>query len=83
MDPNRGDTGLEHAGGRAVRWKGAHVRDTLAPENWRGIYRAKADLVRIGENSHWNLDLDYRPVKLNFKLTIKRLFQNQARAENE
>ena len=35
-------------------------RDTLAPENWRGIYRAKTDLVRIGENSHWNIDLDYR-----------------------
>jgi hypothetical protein len=35
-------------------------RDTLAPENWRGIYRAKTDLVRIGETSHWNLDLDYR-----------------------
>lgn len=34
-------------------------RDTLAPQNWRGIYRAKVDLLRIGENSHWNLDLDY------------------------
>jgi hypothetical protein len=34
-------------------------RDTLAPDNWRGIYRAKVDLLRIGENSHWNLDLDY------------------------
>jgi hypothetical protein len=34
-------------------------RYTAAPENWRGIYRAKADLLRIGENSHWNLDLDY------------------------
>lgn len=35
-------------------------RDTLAPENWRGIYRAKVDLLRINENSHWNVDLDYR-----------------------
>ncbi len=34
-------------------------RYTAAPENWRGVYRAKADLLRIGENSHWNLDLDY------------------------
>jgi hypothetical protein len=34
-------------------------RYTAAPENWRGIYRAKADLLRIGEHSHWNLDLDY------------------------
>jgi hypothetical protein len=36
------------------------ARDTLAPENWRGIYRAKTDIVRIGEKSHWNIDLDYR-----------------------
>ncbi len=36
------------------------ARDTLAPENWRGIYRAKTDYVRIDENSHWNVDLDYR-----------------------
>jgi iron complex outermembrane receptor protein len=35
-------------------------RDTLAPENWRGIYRAKLDLIKIDENSHWNIDLDYR-----------------------
>ncbi|WBO21391.1 TonB-dependent receptor [Sphingomonas abietis] len=34
-------------------------RYTAAPENWRGIYRAKADLLRIGEHSHWNIDLDY------------------------
>ncbi len=36
------------------------ARDTLAPDNWRGIYRAKVDLIRIDENSHWNIDLDYR-----------------------
>lgn len=36
------------------------ARDTLAPDNWRGIYRAKVDLLRIDENSHWNIDLDYR-----------------------
>jgi hypothetical protein len=35
-------------------------RYTIAPDNWRGIYRAKADLVRIDENGHWNIDLDYR-----------------------
>ncbi|MDB5737592.1 MAG: hypothetical protein JWO65_1260, partial [Sphingomonas bacterium] len=35
-------------------------RYTLAPDNWRGLYRAKIDLIRIGENSHWNLALDYR-----------------------
>ena len=35
-------------------------RDTLAPDNWRGIYRAKVDLVKINDNSHWNIDLDYR-----------------------
>jgi len=35
-------------------------RDTLAPDNWRGIYRAKLDLVHIDDNSHWNIDLDYR-----------------------
>jgi iron complex outermembrane receptor protein len=34
-------------------------RYTAAPESWRGIYRAKADLLRIGENSHWNVDLDF------------------------
>jgi iron complex outermembrane recepter protein len=34
-------------------------RYTAAPENWRGIYRAKADLLRIGQNSHWNVDLDF------------------------
>ena len=34
-------------------------RYTAAPETWRGVYRAKADLLRIGENSHWNIDLDY------------------------
>jgi len=36
------------------------ARDTLAPDNWRGIYRAKVDLVRIDDKSHWNIDLDYR-----------------------
>jgi hypothetical protein len=35
-------------------------RYTMAPSNWRGIYRAKVDLIRIGEDSHWNLALDYR-----------------------
>jgi hypothetical protein len=35
-------------------------RYTLAPDNWRGLYRAKIDLIRIGENAHWNLALDYR-----------------------
>jgi hypothetical protein len=35
-------------------------RYTFSPSNWRGLYRAKADLVRIGETSHWTLDLDYR-----------------------
>ena len=35
-------------------------RYTLAPDNFRGTYRAKADLIRIGENSNWNIDLDYR-----------------------
>lgn len=35
-------------------------RDTLAPSNWRGIYRAKVDLLRIDDNSHWNIDFDYR-----------------------
>jgi len=35
-------------------------RYTVAPSNWRGIYRAKADLVRIGERAHWSVDLDYR-----------------------
>jgi hypothetical protein len=34
-------------------------RYTAAPEDWRGIYRAKADLLRIGPHSHWNLDFDY------------------------
>lgn len=34
-------------------------RYTLAPDNWRGVYRAKADLIRIGETSHWNVGLDY------------------------
>lgn len=34
-------------------------RYTAAPENGRGIYRAKLDLIRIGENSHWNLALDF------------------------
>ena len=35
-------------------------RYTMAPENWRGIYRAKADLLRIDDNGHWDLNLDYR-----------------------
>lgn len=35
-------------------------RYTFAPQDWRGVYQAKVDLVRIGENSHWNLDIDYR-----------------------
>ncbi len=35
-------------------------RYTLAPDNWRGIYRAKADLLRIDENGHWDINLDYR-----------------------
>ena len=35
-------------------------RDTIATNNSRGIYRAKVDLIRINENSHWNIDLDYR-----------------------
>lgn len=35
-------------------------RYTLAPDSWRGIYRAKADLLRIGEDSHANLDIDFR-----------------------
>jgi len=34
-------------------------RYTLAPDNWRGIYRAKADLLRIDQNGHWDLDIDY------------------------
>jgi hypothetical protein len=34
-------------------------RYTAAPDNWRGTYRAKADMLRIGEHSHWNVDLDY------------------------
>ncbi|UAK25821.1 porin family protein [Sphingomonas nostoxanthinifaciens] len=34
-------------------------RYTMAPNNWRGLYRAKVDLIRIGENAHWNLALDY------------------------
>ncbi len=34
-------------------------RYTAAPDNWRGVYRAKADLVRIGETSHWNIGVDY------------------------
>jgi iron complex outermembrane receptor protein len=34
-------------------------RYTIAPNDWRGIYRAKIDLIHIGENSHWNIDLDY------------------------
>ncbi len=34
-------------------------RYTVAPDNWRGIYRAKVDMLRIGENSHWNVDLDF------------------------
>jgi hypothetical protein len=36
------------------------ARDTIALGNGRGVYRAKLDLVRIDENSHWNIDLDYR-----------------------
>ena len=35
-------------------------RYTLAPDNFRGVYRAKVDLLRINENSNWNIDLDYR-----------------------
>ena len=34
-------------------------RYTLAPNNWRGLYRAKVDLIRIDDNGHWNLGLDY------------------------
>jgi hypothetical protein len=34
-------------------------RYTVAPDNWRGIYRAKIDLIRIGETSHSNLALDF------------------------
>ncbi len=34
-------------------------RYTAAPENWRGLYRAKIDLIRIGEDSHSNLALDF------------------------
>ena len=34
-------------------------RYTAAPENWRGVYRAKIDLIRIGANSHSNLALDF------------------------
>ncbi|HEY0315359.1 MAG TPA: hypothetical protein VGC28_03735, partial [Sphingomonas sp.] len=34
-------------------------RYTMAPDNWRGVYRAKVDLLRIDENSHWNLDFDF------------------------
>ncbi len=35
------------------------ARYTLAPNNLRGVYRAKADLIHIGEDSHWNVALDY------------------------
>jgi hypothetical protein len=35
------------------------ARYTLAPDNLRGVYRAKADLIHIGETSHWNIALDY------------------------
>ena len=35
-------------------------RYTLAPDSWRGVYRAKVDLLRIGEDSHANLDIDFR-----------------------
>lgn len=35
-------------------------RYTMAPDDWRGIYRAKADLLRIDENGHWDINLDYR-----------------------
>jgi hypothetical protein len=35
-------------------------RYTIAPDNWRGIYRAKADLLRIDANGHWDINLDYR-----------------------
>ena len=36
------------------------ARDTLAPDDWRGIYRAKIDLIHIDDKTHWNIDLDYR-----------------------
>jgi len=44
-------------------------RYTAAPENWRGVYRAKADMLRIGEHSHWNLDLDYSHLDPIFSAT--------------
>ncbi|HEY0185336.1 MAG TPA: hypothetical protein VGC09_21250, partial [Rhodopila sp.] len=44
-------------------------RYTAAPENWRGIYRSKVDLLRIGEHSHWNLDLDYSHLDPIFSAT--------------
>jgi hypothetical protein len=44
-------------------------RYTAAPENWRGVYRAKADMLRIGEHSHWNLDLDYSHLDPIFSTT--------------
>lgn len=34
-------------------------RYTAAPKSWRNVYRAKVDLVRIGEQSHWNVGLDF------------------------
>ncbi len=36
------------------------ARDTLEPENWRWVYEGKVDFMRIGANSHWNLDVDYQ-----------------------
>ncbi|PXA86861.1 hypothetical protein DMC47_33360 [Nostoc sp. 3335mG] len=44
-------------------------RYTAAPENWRGVYRAKADLLRIGEHAHWNIDLDYSHLDPIFSAT--------------
>jgi len=44
-------------------------RYTAAPENWRGVYRAKADVLRIGEHSHWNLDFDYSHLDPIFSAT--------------
>lgn len=34
-------------------------RYTLAPNNWRGLYRAKVDYIRINDDGHWNVGLDY------------------------
>jgi len=34
-------------------------RYTAAPEYWRGIYRAKADLLHIDQHAHYDLDIDF------------------------